>query len=61
MNLLVKKYQEHFERIDDLISRVNTYKVEPEFSQKLTYRQNIMPNFDMPDSAVLEKLINRNE
>jgi hypothetical protein len=47
----------HIKVIDEMVERVNHFKVIPEFTQQVEERRNLIPNFSWKDEEILRRLI----
>jgi hypothetical protein len=46
-----------FQAIDNMVDRVNSFKVDPEFTQQVEARRNLVADFSLKDDEILRQLI----
>ena len=54
---ICRQYQHIFQRVDDIIARIEQFQVQPDFSQAITERANRAPDFGLADDTTLERFI----
>lgn len=56
-NEISKGNMKSFQAIDNVVDRVNSFKVDPEFTQQIEDRRNLIPDFGLKDDEILYRLI----
>lgn len=57
-HLSIDQQHEHiFQRIDGLVARIHQFQVEPDLSDEVKARSDRTPDFELPDDAILKRLI----
>jgi hypothetical protein len=46
-----------FQAIDNMVERVDSFKVDPEFTKQIEERRNLVPNFNLSDKEILRRLV----
>ena len=54
---ICQEYQQVFQRVDEVVARIQHFQVQPGFSRAVKKRINTVPNFDLADDAILKTLV----
>jgi hypothetical protein len=46
-----------FQAIDNMVDRINSFKVDPDLTQQIEDRRNLFADFDLKDDEILHRLI----